>query len=101
MIGTIVSADEAAILRRCGIRTRPWLGSAVDEYREAPDHIVTVAPANALARLGAYRIALVCAWPPLDGEEPEAHAIRKVEGIAQEAQRTAALIVAACGRGEL
>ena len=99
--GEVITADEAALVSRCGIVVRPWFGAAVERITGPSSYVVVSAPANALARLGAYRVAVIATWPPMDGEESEAHAIRKANAIAEEAQRTAALVVASCERGEL
>lgn len=95
--GTLLDTESATLAARCGIGVRPWFG-ATDG---GETHVVTSAPANALARLGAYRMALVAVWAPLPDEPPESFAVRKAEAMAEELQTMARAVVGAIGRGEL
>lgn len=95
--GTLLDTETATLAARCGIGVRQWFG-ATDG---GETHVVTSAPANALARLGAYRMALIAVWAPLPEEPPEAFTARKAEAMAEELTTMARAIVSALGRGEL
>ena len=82
--GELITPEEAHIARGCGIVVRPWFGAAVEHLTGPKAYYVMGAPANALSRYGAYRMAVIATWPPEPGEAPEAHHVRQAEAMAAE-----------------
>ena len=100
--GEIVTPDAAALAAKCGVTFRPYFARIEERFAGTPSgYVVLTAPANALARLGAYRIAMIALWPPIEGEPPESLQVRKAQAMAEEVSRMAAMVTAACERGEL
>ncbi len=91
--GDLLTPDEAKAASACGIGVRPWFG-ATDGHES---HVITTASANAIARFGAYRIAMAAV---LAKQEPERAEEAKVMALAETARMVRG-ITAAVGRGEL
>ena len=99
------AAGECRIIVKCDADV---LVKALAALRtDAPSTNITLASelggsfGAALARLSAYRIALIALWPPADDESPASHSARKAEAMAGEIKVGAEAMLAAVGRGEL
>ncbi len=95
--GTLLDADTARLAASVGVTVRPWFGAT--DGNET--HVVVSAPANALVRLGAYRIAVIATWAPLPDEPPETFTARKAEAMKVELMTMTAWAAAAIARVEL